>query len=102
MDGQGKGLRPVKERNAMKLSKEELLAGARSVAMEFRRPYAGVLRPNGAPTGDLVITAPSDAGGWNAKWMYTNDKGERKVGSTLTMTDSDVVLRALILAAFDE
>lgn len=78
----------------MKLSREELLSGARSVAM-------GIEFYGGDPSGDLVITAPSDAGGWKAAWVYTHE-GERKVGTTLNMSDSDVVLRALILAAFNE
>ena len=63
---------------SMKLTKEQLMAGARSLAAEMYDGASG-----------LIITPPGDTGGWAVKngWIE------------VYLSDSKVVIRALVLVA---
>ena len=71
----------------MKLTGEQLIAGARSVAQEQMGadPYL-------ANNGRLVITPPSIRGGWRAE----------RAGTTCDLDESMVIIRALVLMALGE
>ena len=77
----------------IKLTKEELLAGAHSLAVEKLSMWQ-----DGDCSG-LRLTSPTvDKGGWHFATIRTDD-GKEYESCSGDLSDSEVVIRALILAA---
>ncbi len=68
----------------MKLTKEQLIAGAYSIAPSWNAYCNDTIKE---------IISPCSTGGWRVKY---------EAGEELSLKDGDVVIRALILAAFEE
>lgn len=71
----------------MKLTKEQLMAAARSVASEH---FDNDLYGSG--TGKLTITLPSIRGGWRAS----------RDGTRACLSESKIIIRALVLQALQD
>lgn len=78
----------------IKLAKEQLLDGARSLAVEKLSMWQ-----DGDCSGLKVTPPTADKGGWHFATIRTTDDGEEYESCYGDLSDSEVVIRALVLAA---
>lgn len=79
----------------IKLTKEQLLDGARSLASGYvaSNPYPPTI------SGVVRLSPPDEASGWSYEIIGVTQEGRDYVACSGTLSDSEVVIRALILAA---